>query len=338
MDFEKRWELVKRNTDEIITEEELKKLMKKKKKPVIYIGYAITGKPHIGYYVPIIKLADCIKAGFIVKFLLADLHGALDNCPWDVLEKRYQYYEKTISLMFKSVGIDLKDVEFVRGSSFQLGKKYFLDLLKLSTFTSIHECKRAAAEVVKFGNNPKLSGVIYPLMQALDEEYLGVDIQHGGTDQRKVLMFARENLPKIGYKRRIEFLTPLIPGLIGKKMSASDEKSKVDVLDDCSTIKKKLRNALCEAGNPDNGILAFLKYVLMVLKKDKKEKFIIKRDKQYGGDISYSNYAEIEKDFINKKLHPLDLKNAVADEINKLLIPFEKHRKKLKKLGSEAYA
>jgi len=150
-------------------------------------------------------------------------------------------------------------------------------------------------------------------------------------------MFAREYLPKIGYKRRIEVMTPLIPGLIGKKMSASDEKSKIDLLDDEKTIKKKMNNAECVAGNPNNGIMAFLKYVIMTIKGDKREKFVVKRDKKYGGNLKYSSYQEIEKDFISKKLHPLDLKNAVSEEIINLLKPINRQRKELEKLANRAY-
>ncbi|MBA7649403.1 hypothetical protein ES703_57200 [subsurface metagenome] len=187
------------------------------------------------------------------------------------------------------------------------------------------------------GKNPKVSGLLYPLMQAVDEEYLKVDAQLGGTDQRKIVVLARENLQKIGYKSRIEILNPLVPGLIGKKMSASDEKSKIDLLDDEKTVKEKLRRADCVAGNPDNGVLAFLKYVIMTIKKDKREKFVVERPNKYGRNLEYENYKEIEKDFVAKKLHPLDLKNAVAKEINEMLKPIQKKRKELERLAKTAY-
>ncbi len=88
MDIEKRFELIKRNTQEIITEDELKTILKTKKKPVVYLGTSVTGRPHIGYFAWVQKLADFLNAGFKVKVLLADIHGALDNTPWDLLEKR----------------------------------------------------------------------------------------------------------------------------------------------------------------------------------------------------------------------------------------------------------
>src|SRR3989338_6893528 len=197
MNPNEKLELIKRNMQELVTEEELLAVLKKKKLPAVYLGTAITGRPHLGYFIWVLKLADFLKAGFKVKLLLADLHGALDNCPWELLEKRYQYYSAVIPLMFNALGVDPKNLEIVKGSEFQLSKKYMLDLLKMSTFTSVHDAKKAASEVVKLGDNPKLSGLIYPLMQALDEEYLQVEVQYAGQDQRKIMMFAREYLPKV---------------------------------------------------------------------------------------------------------------------------------------------
>lgn len=335
---EEKLNLIRRNTQEIIIEEELLELLKKKKQPIVYLGTAITGKPHIAYYVWVLKLADFLKAGFKVKLLLADLHGALDNCPWDVLEKRYQYYSQVIPLMFKSVGADAKNIEIIKGSEFQLKEDYMLDTLKLATITTVHDARKAASEVVKFGDNPKLSGLIYPLMQALDEQYLDVDVQYGGGDQRKILMYARENLPKLGYKPRVEVMTPILPGLTGKKMSASDPKSKIDLLDNEKEVIDKLKGAYCEIGNiEENGILAFMKHVIMVIKQDKGEKLVVERPEKFGGNIEFSTYSEIEDAFMNNKLHPLDMKNALAKEINKLLEPFRKNKDKLEKTAVEAY-
>lgn len=334
---EERFELIKRNTKEIIGEDELKELVAKNKEISVYWGTMPTGSISIAYFFPMMKVADFLKAGMKVKILLADLHAALDGVSWKVLEKRYNYYKKAIVIILETIGVDLKKLEFVKGSDIQLKEKYFHDLLKLSTITTINEAKHSAAEVVKFGDSPKLSGVIYPLMQALDEEYLKVDAQFGGMDQRKIMVYAREYLPKIGYKSRIELINPIIRGLVGEKMSSSIANSKIDLLDDEETVKKKINKADCVEGNPNNGIIAISQYLFFVMKKDKNEKFLIERPKKFGGDIEYSKYEEMEKDFIEKKLHPMDLKNAVAREINILLKNFRKDKEvhELHKLAYE---
>lgn len=333
---EERFELITRNLQEVIGEEELKIKLKSKKEFSVYWGTMPTGSISIAYFFPMLKIADLLKAGCRVKILLADLHAALDSVPWEELEKRYNYYESAIVTILKTIGVSIDKLEFVKGSDLQLNKNYFHDLLKLSTFSSIKDCKKAASEVVKLGNNPKLSGVIYPLMQALDEEYLKVDAQLGGNDQRKIMVYAREILPKIGYKARIELLNPLIRGLIGEKMSSSVKASKIDLMDTPETVIKKMNKADCITGDPNNGVMALLKYFILILKKDKGESFIIERPEKYGGDLEYKSYEKIEIDFVKKKLHPLDIKNAVASEINKLLKGFQDN-KELKKIHKLAY-
>ena len=162
MNTEEKMALITRNAQEIITLEELKTLLETKEKPAVYLGTAITGRPHVGYFVWAVKLADFLKAGFKVKVLLADMHGALDNTPWPLLEKRYEYYGFVIRGMLKSIGANLDNFEIVKGSDFQLKRDYVFDLLKLSTFTSVNDAKKAASDVVKSVENPKLSGLIYP--------------------------------------------------------------------------------------------------------------------------------------------------------------------------------
>ena len=338
MDVQEKLTLIKRNTAEIITEKELKTLLQEKKQPAVYLGTAITGRPHVGYFAWVLKLADFLKAGFTVKLLLADLHGALDGTPWDVLEKRYAYYARALPLMFDAIGMDKSQLDIVKGSDFQLDTKYFYDVLQFSTKVNIKDCVKASSEVVKSGVNPRLSGAIYPIMQSLDEEYLQVDVQYGGTDQRNIMVFARENLPKLGYKPRIEVMTPLIPGLIGKKMSASDPRSKIDLLDDEKIVESKIKSAFVEEGKvKDNGLLAFLHYVVMVMKQDKGEQFTVDRPEKFGGALSFATYEDVEKAFKKKTLHPQDLKKAITREINQLLAPFRAD-KKVKDLAKAAYS
>ena len=103
--------------------------------------------------------------------------------------------------MLKSRGVNLDKLKFVRGTTFQLSEKYTLDVYKLSSIVSEKQAKKAGAEVVKQSASAPLSGLLYPGLQALDEEYLDVDAQFGGVDQRKIFVYAEEFLPKLGYKK-----------------------------------------------------------------------------------------------------------------------------------------
>lgn len=90
----------------------------------VYWGTATTGKPHVAYFVPIIKIADMLHAGAKVTIMFADLHAYLDNMksPWSILCHRATYYETIIKGMLQAVGVSLEQLFFIRGSEFELSK------------------------------------------------------------------------------------------------------------------------------------------------------------------------------------------------------------------------
>lgn len=343
MNTDKKFKLITRYLQEVVGDDKLKEILKERDLKV-YWGTAPTGKPHIGYYVPIRKIGDLLKAGCNVKVLFANLHAFLDNqkAPWDLLEHRTKYYEFIIKEMLKSIGVPLEKLEFVKGTDFQLSKEFTLDMYKISALASVRDVKRAGAEVVKQLENPKMSPLLYPILQALDEQYLDVDAQFGGVDQRKIFMFAREFLPQLGYEKRIHLMNPMIPGLTGDKMSSSDINSKIDLLDDEKTVNKKMNKAFCEEGVVEgNGVLAFAENVIFPVKYDLNEEFIIERPEKFGGNLSFKTYEDLEKAFANKELHPLDLKQGVGKEINKLLAPIIKafaKNKEIQEITQKAYS
>ncbi|XP_053255050.1 tyrosine--tRNA ligase, cytoplasmic [Podarcis raffonei] len=334
---QEKYHLITRNLQEVLGEDKLKAILKEREVK-IYWGTATTGKPHIAYFVPMTKIADFLKAGCEVTILFADLHGYLDNmkAPWELLELRTQYYENVIKAMLESIGVPLEKLKFIRGTDYQLSKEYTLDVYRLSSVVTQHDAKKAGAEVVKQVEHPLLSGLLYPGLQALDEEYLKVDAQFGGVDQRKIFTFAEKYLPSLGYAKRIHLMNPMVPGLTGSKMSSSEEESKIDLLDRKEDVKKKLKKAFCEPGNVENnGVLSFIKHVLFPLRSE----FVILRDEKWGGNKTYTHYGDLEKDFADQVVHPGDLKNSVEVALNKLLEPIREkfNSSQMKKLASSAY-
>ncbi|KAF7995673.1 hypothetical protein HCN44_006780 [Aphidius gifuensis] len=338
---EEKHHLITRNLAEWLGDEKLKTILKERDLK-LYWGTATTGKPHIGYFTPISKIADFLKAGVEVTILFADLHAYLDNmkAPWELLALRVEYYEAVIKAMLKSIGVPLDKLKFVKGTDYQLSKEYTLDMYRLSSTVTEHDAKKAGSEVIKQVASPFLSGLLYPGLQALDEQYLGVDAQFGGVDQRKIFTFSEKYLPALGYEKRIHFMNPMIPGLAGAKMSSSEEDSKIDLLDNASAVKKKLKKAFCEPGNiVDNGILAFSKHVIFPLMKEG-DQYLVPRPDDFGGDILFDTYEELEAAFAKEVIHPGDLKGAVEIYINKLLDPIRKvfeSDPKLKTLSNKAY-
>lgn len=323
--------LIKDQLQEVLREDILENVILKEQRPlIIYWGTATTGRPHCGYFVPMMKIAHFLRAGCRVKILLADIHGFLDNlkAPIELVKFRAEYYKFIIQSLLKAVGVSLEKLEFVLGSSYQLSADYTMDLFRLSSVVTEHDAKKAGAEVVKQVENATLSGLIYPLMQALDEQHLGVDAQFGGVDQRKIFALAQETLPKVGYKERAHLMNPMVPGLAGGKMSASDPDSKIDILDTAEVVRKKLRKAYAAAGEVEgNGIISFVEYVLLPISSlqspDGKGHFVCERREGEGDPLVYENIESLKEDYRADKLTPQLLKAGASAALVDLLAPIQ---------------
>jgi len=121
--WNEKYKLVTRNLAECLGEEKLKNILKERDLK-LYWGTATTGKPHIGYFAPVSKIADFLQAGTEVTILFADLHAYLDNmkAPWALLELRTRYYEAVIKAMLKSINVPLDKLRFIKGTDYQLSE------------------------------------------------------------------------------------------------------------------------------------------------------------------------------------------------------------------------
>ncbi|MFB6191297.1 MAG: tyrosine--tRNA ligase [Candidatus Nanohaloarchaea archaeon] len=313
METEEQKELVLRNTEEIVKEEELEQILEEKDEPRCYVGYETSGPAHLGHWISLRKLLDLQKAGFQPVVLWADLHTYLNKKgEEDWIEDMTDYWQAT----FEALGLE---AEYTRGRSFQEKTEYFHDVLEMSQEVTLNRGKRAMAEI-QSGEDTYISHVVYPLMQALDIEYLDLDLAVAGIDQRKVHMLAREKLPKLGYRKPTCLHWPMLASLsgTGDKMSSSKKETMFPLHAEPSHIREVIEDGYCPAGEAeDNPVLQIAKFFVFGADRDLE----ISRDDEYGGDVSYSDYQELEDDFTSGELHPLDLKQAVADEVVDRLEP-----------------
>lgn len=138
---EEKFQLITRNLAEWLGEDKLKTILQERDLKV-YWGTATTGKPHIGYFTPLSKIADFLKAGVEVTILFADLHAYLDNMKssWDLLALRVQYYEALIKATLKSIGVPLDKLKFVKGTDYQLSKyEYIISNLFIFFFKALYK-------------------------------------------------------------------------------------------------------------------------------------------------------------------------------------------------------
>lgn len=270
-----------------------------------------------------------------MKILLADIHGFLDNlkAPIELVAHRASYYRLVITSLLHALAIPTSSLEFILGSSYQLTPAYTMDLFRLSSVVTEHDAKKAGAEVVKQVENATLSGLLYPLMQALDEEHLHVDAQFGGVDQRKIFALATETLPKIGYRERAHLMNPMVPGLAGGKMSSSEPDSKIDVLDAADVVTRKLKKAHAAPKEIEgNGLISFVEYVLLPvssLKNNGEPKFVVERrpkkqdEAEMPESLVYTSIAHLKSDYASDVLTPQLLKPAVTSALLELLAPIQ---------------
>ncbi|MGB7570349.1 MAG: tyrosine--tRNA ligase [Methanothrix sp.] len=308
-------ELVMRNTEEIVTVDELKGLLDLPRRPRAYVGYETSGKVHLGHMLTANKLLDLQKAGFDVVVLLADLHAFLNEKGSLEEVRKIADYNRDC---FMALGLDPERTEFVYGTDYQLKPEYMLKILQMARNTTLNRARRSMDEVSRNAENPMVSQMIYPLMQAIDIADLHIDLAVGGIDQRKIHMLAREELPPMGLPAPVCMHTPLIPGLNGEKMSSS-KGNNIAVDEPAADVEKKIKSAFCPAKEVENNpVLAICKYHVFPRIE---AGMTVKRPEKFGGDVHYENYEALEADFVSGAMHPMDLKKACAESMNQILAP-----------------
>jgi tyrosyl-tRNA synthetase len=319
MNIDERIELIKRNTEEIITLDSLKDLLKKKKQIRVYCGYEPSGAMHLGHFVTITKLMDLEKAGFKVIILLADIHALLNRKGSEEnIKREVENWKKTI----KAIGIN---ADVVLGSDFEFRKEYQTDVMKLAQNSTIQRGLRSMQEIARDVQNATISQLWYPLMQITDIKHLKLDIALGGMEQRKVHMMGKDLSNVINHKF-IAIHTPLITSLKGpgEKMSKSIPGSGISVTDSYNEIKKTINAAYCPLREiKDNPVLQIARLIIF----PRFDSIEIKRTEKFGGDIVFDSYEKLEKNYAVGKLHPMDLKNAIVDYLERIIAPIRKKYK-----------
>lgn len=93
-----------------------------------------------------------------------------------------QFFERVLRTALHALPVPTDNLRFVSGTAHQLSKDYTLDNFKCMALVSEDAAKDAGPEV-KSASGPSLGALLYPGLQALDEQYLGVDFGFGGPDQ-----------------------------------------------------------------------------------------------------------------------------------------------------------
>jgi len=340
MDIETKLELIAGIGEEIVTLKELKELLETKDHPIAYDGFEPSGLAHIpfGIFRPLL-LKDLLKAGVHFKLWLADWFAWINNKMGGDLEKIHKVGEYFIEV-WKAAGVDTKKVEFLWASE-HMDKDYWKRVVLVAKNTTVKRAIRALTIMGrKEGEMSEVAQYFYPMMQVSDIFQLKADITQLGLDQRRANILAREVGPKLGLWKPVVVSHHMLMGLqgtktpegfeenkkmdieISSKMSKSKPNTCIFVHDTYQEIKNKLKSAYCPAKVIENNpVLEYAKYIIF----RKFGMIDIKRPSKFGGDISFSSYEELENEFRKGFIHPLDLKNAVAENLEKMIKPIREH-------------
>lgn len=130
----------------------------------------------------------------------------------------------------------------------------------------------------------------------LDIQYMNMDVFCSGVDQRRINTFSRTIMPKLGYKKRLYFMTGMISGL--KFVKKEEESYSQDIKlnrDDISNLLKT---------GSDEDLTHNLQQVINKYNKEKELKNNIQLEKMSSSDN-------------NSKIDLLDTKNQIKTKVNK---------------------
>lgn len=318
-------DLVTRNLREVVTIDELKEIVAKEKKKA-YIGFEPSGLVHLGWLMCGDKVKDLIDAGFDTTILLADWHAWINDKLGGDMEA-IRTCGEYIKDAFAAMGV--KGVKYVYASEMVSDADYWHLVLKIAKQTSLARARRAMDIMGRKAEEAEkdISKFFYPLMQVADIFYLGVDVALGGMDQRHAHMLARDVCKKLGMKKPVALHTHIISSLQAKermdaKMSKSKPSSAIFIHDEEETIYKKLRKAYCPEGVTEgNPVMEIARYVIFIHFDE------MKVERKDAPPLAFNSYDELEESYLRKEIHPLDLKNAVAEYVNKILQPIREYFK-----------
>ena len=329
MDVTEKVDLIaKPPTEEIVTREELFELLKTNSSPKHYIGLEISGFLHLGSLLSTgFKINDFIKAGVNCTVFLADWHTLLNDKlggNFENIRKVSKYYEDAFRLVCPKANIVLGT------DHYNSKKEYWSELVQIAKHMSLARAMRTLTIMGRSENDEKidLAKLIYPIMQATDIHSLDLDIMHAGMDQRKIHMLVKDVFPKMNWKVPIAIHHKLLPGLTKPveektdgevvKMSKSDPNAGIFIHNSDDEIRNKIKKGFCEEGIIENNpILEIVRQIVF----HEISTVSIERPEKFGGNVSYDNYQSLESDFLQKKLHPTDLKEAIGESLVKIVSP-----------------
>lgn len=341
MDIETKIDLINRSpTEEVLTPADLRQILQNEEHPIAYNGWEPSGLVHLGTgVICAYKIKDFVEAGIRYKAYLSTWHAWLNNKlggDLKLIRKAADHFKHS----WIALGVPADKVEFIYSDELYDDIDYWAKTIRVAKNMTLTRTRRTLEIAGREETEARyVSDFLYTPMQVADIFHLEVKICQLGIDQRKANVVARELGERLGFWKPVCVHHHLLQGLVkpalwpipeGKekealasaKMSKSKPETCVFIHDSPEEIRRKIGNAFCPERTVEfNPIMEICKYIVFREQKTLK----VERPAKFGGTCEFSSYAELEDSYRTGKLHPLDLKKAVAETLIEILAPVRRH-------------
>lgn len=242
MTTQERLNLIREVGEEIVTEDELLKLLESGEQLIAYDGFEPSGQIHIAQGIlRAINVNKMTKAGIRFRMWVADWHALANNKLGGDLDK-IKTTGKYFIEVWKASGMDLSRVEFMWASDMVKNPDYWKLVIQVGRTNALRRFIRTAEMMGRQESLDNLTGanIIYSCMQVADIFMLGAKITQLGMDQRKLNMLAREIGPQLGFWKPVVVSHHMLMGLQNVKAQMSNMKSAIENAKSVLEMQKKI--------------------------------------------------------------------------------------------------
>jgi len=222
-------EIIRKGTVEIISPEELKEKLNRRKPLRVKFGADPTAPDiHLGHTVVLEKLKQFQDLGHHIVFIIGDFTARIGDpsersearkpLTTEEIKENAKTYQKQV---FKILDKEKTEVLF---NSRWFDKMSLSDVLKLSSYSTVAQMLARADFKERFNRQIDISLLefMYPLLQAYDSIQVKADVEIGGTDQKFNLLMGRQLQKDFNQGPQVIITMPLLEGIDGvRKMSKS---------------------------------------------------------------------------------------------------------------------
>ncbi|PIE47333.1 MAG: tyrosine--tRNA ligase [Gammaproteobacteria bacterium] len=245
--IEEQLDLIRRGTQEIISEEDLIAKLKQNRPLRIKAGFDPTAPDlHLGHTVLINKLKHFQDLGHEVLFLIGDYTATIGDptgknatrpplTAAEIADNAKTYAEQVFKILDK-------DKTTVMFNSDWFNKMSAGDMISLASQTTVSRMieRDDFSKRYKAQTPISLHEFLYPLVQGYDSVAMKADVELGGTDQTFNLLMGRTLQSRYGQESQVCITVPILEGLDGEKKMSKSLGNYIAIYDAPGTMYQKV--------------------------------------------------------------------------------------------------